>query len=154
MTLRFLGDVPLNQLEEIIEHLSSALAGLAPVRIVLDETGVFLRDGQPSVLWLGPSHVPSGLTELAMKVDRALSGFGSNGRTELFTPHVTLGRFVPARPAGGVAALSQSARVPSFPFDVRSVVLFESVLGQGHPSYVPRGTVALGDLPNEASELY
>jgi 2'-5' RNA ligase len=154
MTLRFLGDVPRNQLEEMVDRLSKSLAGTAAVRVVLDQTGVFLREGQPSVLWLGPSRVSPDLTVLAANVDHALFGFGSNSRTERFTPHVTLGRFVPGSSAGRVVSIPERAGVPSFAVDVQSVVLFESILGQGHPSYVPRGAVALGDLPNGASELY
>ena len=154
MTLRFLGDVPRDQLDEMTDRLSKSLAGTAPVQILLDQTGVFLREGQPSVLWLGPSRVSPDLIALAARVERALSGFGSNSRTERFTPHVTLGRFVPGRSTSPVVAFPEGIRVPSFPVNAQSVVLFESVLGQGRPLYVPLGAVALGDLPNGASELY
>jgi RNA 2',3'-cyclic 3'-phosphodiesterase len=154
MTLRFLGEVPERQLEEMMDRLSHSLAGTAAVQIVLDQTGVFLRDGRPSVLWLGPSMVPAGLTDLVAKVDRVLSGFGSNSRVEHFSPHVTLGRFVSGLSAATVAALLEKVVVPPFPVDAEKVVLFESVLGQGHPTYIPRATVALGYLPNKTSELY
>lgn len=154
MTLRFLGEVPRVQLDEMVHSLSSSLAGTAPIEMVLDQTGMFLRDGRPAVLWLGPSRVPPGLTALASKVDRALSGFGSNSRSEHFTPHVTLGRFVSGGPVGETAPIPMAINVSPFAVSVRSVVLFESVLGQGRPLYVARAAVALGDLPNGATELY
>lgn len=154
MTLRFLGEVPRARLDEMVCSLSSSLAGTAPIQIVLDQTGVFLRDGRPAVLWLGPRIVPPGLTVLANKVDRALSGFGSNSRSERFTPHVTLGRFVSGGPDGEAAPIPKANSVSPFAVNVGSVVLFESVLGQGRPLYVARAAVALGNLPNGTTELY
>jgi 2'-5' RNA ligase len=153
MTLRFLGEVPQGRLGEMADRLSRFLAGTSQVEVVLDHTGVFFRDGCPSVLWLGPSTVPPSLTALAAKVDRALSGFGSSSRVEHFTPHVTLGRFVSSDHVLDVGAVLERPVVP-FPVKVLEVVLFESVLGQGRPLYIPRASIALGDLPNGETEVY
>jgi 2'-5' RNA ligase len=153
MTLRFLGEVPQDRLEEMADRLSRSLAGVSQVQVVLDQTGVFFRDGRPTVLWLGPSKVPLSLTALVAKVDHALSGFGSSSRAEHFTPRVTLGRFASSDHVLDVGAVPERAVAP-FPVKVLEVVLFESVLGQGHPLYIPRASVALGDLPNGETELY
>ncbi len=153
MTLRFLGEVPRDRLEEMTDRLVESLAGTSRVQVVLDRTGVFFRNGRPSVLWLGPGTVSPDLAALAQKVDHALSEFGSSGRIERFTPHVTLGRFAKGISEFDAGIMVKRAVTP-FSVEVQKVVLFESILGLGHPSYIPRAFVTLDDLPNEATELY
>ncbi|MHB8106560.1 MAG: RNA 2',3'-cyclic phosphodiesterase [Candidatus Cryosericum sp.] len=140
ITLRFLGELPDQQVDDVAGRLS--LATTPETTIVLDRLGVFRRDGHPTVLWVGPGVVPQALTDLALKVDASLSGVGSNSRTELFVPHVTLGRFPPGMRDDELAAI-ESASVEPFVVPVKEVVLYESIMGQGHPVYAARASVRL-----------
>lgn len=154
MTLRFLGEVSRDRVDEMGRLLSRSLSGTFQFQIVLDQTGTFNRKGRPSVLWLGPSRIPADLVNLAAKVDRALAGFGSSSRVDRFTPHVTLGRFATGDGIPTIEATLEDVVPVAFLVKVTSVVLFESVLGQGCPLYIPRASVALCDLPNRETELY
>ena len=140
ITLRFLGELLDEQIDDAVERLS--LLVTPGTSVVLDRFGVFRRDGHPTVLWIGPGVVSQALTSLAAKIDLSLSGLGSNGRTERFAPHVTLGRFAPGTRDDEVAAI-ESASVEPFVVPVKDVVLYESVMGQGHPVYVARASVRL-----------
>ena len=140
ITLRFLGELLDEQIDDAVERLS--LLATPGTSVVLDRFGVFRRDGYPTVLWTGPSVIPQALTDLAAKIDLSLSGLGSNGRTERFAPHATLGRFAPGTRDDEVAAI-EAGSVEPFVVPVTDVVLYESIMGQGHPVYIARASVRL-----------
>jgi 2'-5' RNA ligase len=143
ITLRFLGEVPSEGVADAIERLTRSLSVMPATTVVLDRFGVFLRDGHPGVLWTGPSVVPQALMGLAAKTDLCMSGVGSNGRTERFVPHVTLGRFAPGTRDEDVAAIDEAEAAEPYAVSVTNVVLYESIMGQGHPVYVARASVRL-----------
>jgi 2'-5' RNA ligase len=140
ITLRFLGELLDEQIDDAVERLS--LLAMPETSVVLDRFGVFRRDGHPTVLWIGPGVVSQALTSLAAKIDLSLSGLGSNGRTERFAPHVTLGRFAPGTRDDEVAAIQAGSAEPCV-VPVTDIVLYESVMGQGHPVYIARASVRL-----------
>ncbi len=57
-------------------------------------------------------------------------------------PHVTLGRFAPGTRGEDVAAIETETAEP-YAVSVTDVVLYESIVGQGHPVYVARASVRL-----------
>lgn len=142
ITLRFLGEVPNESIADAIERLTQSLSVMPGTTVVLDRFGIFLRDQHPSVLWTGPSVIPQPLMGLAAKTDLCMSGVGSNCRTERFVPHVTLGRFAPGTRGEDVAAIETETAEP-YAVSVTDVVLYESIMGQGHPVYVARASVRL-----------
>lgn len=142
ITLRFLGELPDEQIDDAVERLSLSLSAMPATSVVLDRFGVFRRDGHPTVLWIGPDIVPQALTSLAAKIDLSLSGLGSNGRTEHFAPHVTLGRFARSTRDDEVAAIQAGSAEPCV-VPVTDIVLYESVMGEGHPVYIARASVRL-----------
>jgi RNA 2',3'-cyclic 3'-phosphodiesterase len=142
ITLRFLGELPDEQIDDAVERLSLSLSAMPGTSVVLDRFGVFRRDGHPTVLWIGPGVVSQALTSLAAKIDLSLTGLGSNDRTERFAPHVTLGRFAPGTRDDEVAAIQAGSAEPCV-VPVTDIVLYESVMGQGHPVYIARASVRL-----------
>lgn len=142
ITLRFLGELPDEHIDDARERLSLSLSTMPESSVLLDRFGVFRRDGQPTVLWTGPGVVPQALAVLAATIDRSLSGLGSNGRAERFAPHVTLGRFATGTREDEVAAIEAWPAKPCA-VPVTDVVLYESVMGRGHPVYIARAAVRL-----------
>lgn len=140
ITLRFLGELPDEQIDDAVERLSRL--AMPATSVVLDRFGVFRRDGHPTVLWTGPGVIPEALTNLAAKIDLSLFGLGSNGRTERFAPHVTLGRFAPGTRDDEVTAIQAESAEPCV-VPVTEIVLYESVMGQAHPVYIARASVRL-----------
>ncbi len=142
ITLRFLGELPDEQVNDAIGRLAGSLSTLPATRVALDRFDVFRRDGHPTVLWVGASVVPQALIDLATIAGLSLSGLGNNKRTDHFAPHVTLGRFVSGTRDDEVAALGAGSPEP-YVVPVMDVVLYESKVGQGHPVYTARAAVRL-----------
>jgi 2'-5' RNA ligase len=142
ITLRFLGELPDEHVEDARDRLSLSLEGMPKTSVQLDRFGVFRREGQPAVLWTGPDVVPKALAALASTIDRSLSGLGSNGWGERFVPHVTLGRCANGMREDEVVAI-EAWPVEPCAVPVTDVVLYESIMGQGHPVYIARAVVRL-----------
>lgn len=92
LTLKFLGDVPREQMAAVQEGLSSACAGHHPLALGIEGVGCFPNSLRPRVVWLGVTGDVQKLAALQESVERHIAplGFPTEGRG--FTPHLTLGR--------------------------------------------------------------
>ena len=145
ITLRFLGELPGDKIDDVMERLAMWLPAMPGATVTLDRFGIFYRNGRPAVFWIGPSTVSQRLADLVTKIDLCLSGLGSNNRTERFSPHVTLGRFADGTLAAEVAEIKVGPLEPVV-VPVTDVFLYESVMGQDHPMYVAHGSVRLASF--------
>lgn len=141
MTMRFLGDLPADNVPAVMERLRTSLAGRRATTLVLNRVGVFYREDHPSVLWVGPASTPVDVQAVASAVAVNLNGVGSNRRSEPFVPHVTIARF--NRHAAEPSVPLHLPSIQPLVVPVSMVVLYESVLGTGAPTYVPQGVVEL-----------
>ena len=91
LTLKFLGDVPVVQVDPIIEALVPAV-GLSPFTLEMRGVGCFPNLQRPRVLWVGVEGEVERLLALQSAVEEALRplGFPAEGRP--FSPHLTLAR--------------------------------------------------------------
>jgi len=142
MTLRFLGEISDEQVTEVAGRLKASLTSVPRMAATLGRFGIFRRNGSPAVLWAGTTTTSMHLEQLATVVAESTIGIGSSMRPEHFEPHVTLGRFVSGTREDDVAFIGSSHMKP---YDVRveSIVLYESIMGKGHPVYVTRAVVPL-----------
>lgn len=99
VTLKFLGDVPSDQLPVVNEAVSTVCAGFPPLRLSARGIGFFPGSHKPRVLWAGAADETGKLGELHRRLDEALRPFADADRPGKFTGHITLGRFKPGRPA-------------------------------------------------------
>jgi 2'-5' RNA ligase len=136
VTVRFLGSVRPEVVDEVSSAVGSAAAAVAPFGTRLDGVGAFPSASRGRVLWAG-LHDPLGrMAELGLALDAAL---GPTFRREVraFRPHVTVARCDP--PARLPQAFAATPLDPA-PFEVVRAVLFESVpVGGGSPRYEPVG---------------
>lgn len=133
LTLVFLGESPMAQLEE----LDSALDRLAfdPFTIRLQGLGLFGKS-KPHNLHAAVAPCPElmRLQEKLVGIARA-AGFAPPKRR--FTPHVTLSYLGGAAEGGAPleAAVAQHAGFQSEPFEAREIVLFRSILKREGAEY-------------------
>jgi 2'-5' RNA ligase len=92
LTLAFLGEVPEEQLEPIIEALDRGLASTRAPRLATGETGAFPNRRHPRVLWIGLREEGDRLGPLQQAVVEALRPFGFEPEKRAYKPHLTLGR--------------------------------------------------------------
>jgi 2'-5' RNA ligase len=91
VTLKFLGDVQLSQLDGIIKVLETAVMDAKSFEIKLTGSGVFPNRSYVRVVWIGLDVEPV----LEQMVDRLENGFldlGFKPERRKFSPHLTVGR--------------------------------------------------------------
>jgi len=134
LTLKFLGDVPREQISEIEAAVSEAIKGLgtAAFDLSLGGLGQFGKPGAPRVIWLGLGGDRPTLNRLQQSVEKALNPLGFPPEERGFNPHLTLGR-VPELGREERAALSRllerfanSPDVQFGRFPIHEAVLMES----------------------------
>jgi len=104
-TIKFLGAVPDAQVPELRASLAEAVGATPPLRAGVRGLGVFPTLQRPRVVWVGLDC--AALTQVAARVDAALTRFGFAPETRAFTPHLTLGR---VKSTQGWAALAAALR--------------------------------------------
>jgi 2'-5' RNA ligase len=134
LTLRFIGEVPAWQAQEVDEALAAVKA--RPFELSLRGVGTFEKGGRISALWVGVER-NEGLSFLQGKVETALQRIGLEPERRRFAPHVTLARTdrAPHDKLVGFVQAHNLFRAPPVP--VESFCLFSSRLGKEHSVYVP-----------------
>jgi RNA 2',3'-cyclic 3'-phosphodiesterase len=92
LTLKFLGQVPSDQLGLITSALRSAVSLHAPFMLEISEAGCFPNVHRPRVVWVGVKDDGHHLHALQRAVENSISPLGYPTEVRDFTPHLTLGR--------------------------------------------------------------
>jgi 2'-5' RNA ligase len=147
LTLRFLGELPAEQVAPLAARVAEAVAGVAPFELRLGALVAFPSARRPRVL--AASVEPEApLAELARRVEAATLRAGFSPEARAFRPHLTLGR-VRDRAHPDLAAAGPLAPEP---FRVAEVVLFRSDLHADRAVHTPLERIALG-VPGPAHHL-
>lgn len=91
LTLKFLGDVSLNNLNVLKELLNSEAAPHKPMVISVGGVGAFPKIRSPRVLWVG-IEAPQEMLNLQRGIDAHMTRIGYAPERRDFSPHLTLGR--------------------------------------------------------------
>jgi len=92
LTLKFLGDTPLDKIEGIKAALARAAGQVAPFTFTVGGVGCFPDLRRPRVVWVGV-HEPTGsLARLWQAVESQVAPLGFPTEKRPFSPHLTLGR--------------------------------------------------------------
>ena len=148
LTLRFLGDVERERVEELAAALEAAVGPLPAFELRLDGTGVFPNARKPSVVWAGLGGESAALVRLVAAVGTATAGVGEPAESRPYVPHLTLGRVRDRLSARDAEALAASLRGLTFqataPFRVDGVSLMRSEIGPGGARYTRLAYAPLG----------
>lgn len=125
LTLRFLGDVPADRLDQLIERL--ARVSVTSFLLPLEGLGTFPPNRPPRVAWMGVGAGHPRLFQLRQRVDDAALAAGLDPDLRHFHPHVTLARC--AEGAAGLPAWLRTHRDCVAPtFRVEAFDLYASEL--------------------------
>ena len=91
LTLKFLGDVPDEQINDVIAGLERACEGTAPFKMRMKGTGCFPSPNRPRVYWAGLNGGKL-LLALQERVEQEISPLGFPREKRDFTPHLTIAR--------------------------------------------------------------
>ena len=136
LTLKFLGDVPEDDLHRIAEVLDPLRLRHGPFGARLCGFGGFPSARRARIVWAGIGEGSAPLRALALEVESSLEPLGFEREDRAYVPHLTLGR------ARSIPVVLEAVESPSpiSGFRVRSVELVESVLGGGGAAYTTLAT--------------
>jgi 2'-5' RNA ligase len=92
LTLKFLGDTPVAQVDEIKAALAQAVVEVQPFRFTVEGLGCFPNLRRPRVLWVGLQEPSGTLHRLWEAVEAHIAPLGFPTERRSFHPHLTLGR--------------------------------------------------------------
>ncbi len=125
VTLKFLGETPLDLREDIQLRIAQAITGQPPIPLRVEGLGAFPSTARPSVIWAGMSGAEP-LVSIAQQLEVLLEPLGFTRESRPFHPHLTLAR-VKGRPPRELFDLLQRHAETCFgSFDVRSIEFIQS----------------------------
>ena len=92
LTLKFLGNVAVDKLDDITGALEKAAQGIAPFHLEIKELGVFPNLRRVQVAWVGISGEVDKLGQLQQRIESNLAPLGFAPESRPFVPHLTLAR--------------------------------------------------------------
>ncbi len=122
LTLKFLGNIEKNRVQEISNTLKSIANKASAFNIHLSKISAFPNMHKPRVIWLGIDKGVENLKNLASKL-------GSRQEKREFKPHLTLGR---VKSLKNISQLTKLISETSFESDgnisITKLILFQSTL--------------------------
>jgi 2'-5' RNA ligase len=145
LTLRFLGNVAADRLDDLAAALRRACARAAPIRLALEGAGCFPSTKSPRVIWIGIQGDLGSLQALQERIAQETKPFGDHSDERPFQPHLTIGRVKGfGMEARKVARAVQRANVSKLgALTVRHVLLIRSKLSQDGARYSTLAEVPL-----------
>lgn len=129
LTLKFLGEIQPEQVEEIRLAVQEVAGRHGPFKMEARGLGCFPRLEQPRVVWLGLEGEKWKLEALQREVETALMQLGFPKEERPFRPHLTLGRVrSPKARLALVQKIKNLEGIQGGELVVGSVVLFKSEL--------------------------
>jgi 2'-5' RNA ligase len=92
LTLKFLGDTPVEKVDEVKLALAWVAAQAGPFTFTVAGLGCFPNSRQPRVVWVGLQEPTGALARLQKAVEDHVAPLGFPTEQRSFSPHLTLGR--------------------------------------------------------------
>ncbi len=110
LTLKFLGDIPEEKVDQVCEGVRRACEGHEPFSVAIAGLGCFPNTRRPRVLWAGVGGEVDALCDLQQAVEHEIVALGFPEERHDFTPHLTLARIQRGARSEDVRALGQIAK--------------------------------------------
>ena len=134
LTLRFLGDTPLKQVEAIANQLVQEINS-ARIRLQLTTLDSFGPRKRPRVVWIGFQESQL-LLKLFTDTQRALRSCGIPSSDQPFTPHLTVGRIRSLKDPDRFFQLLDELKYRNLGFvEMDRLIYYRSILGNNGPVY-------------------
>ena len=132
LTLRFLGNVPAEQVTSIVQAMERAARGQPAFILRAQSLGCFPHASRPRVLWVGLADPSQALAHLNECLSAALIPVGFPPEDRPFHPHLTLARVQNSIRSDQLLPVLQAYQNRCFgEFSVTQLHLFQSELQRG-----------------------
>jgi 2'-5' RNA ligase len=135
LTLKFLGDIPVANVERLSAAASIAASKIAPFEIVVEACGAFPLRGQPRVLWIGIDDPSRKLAELNRALEDECASAGFAREPCPFHPHLTIARIRQPQGSRRLAQLHKEIGFERLPIEVNDLFLVRSELSSAGSRY-------------------
>ncbi len=115
LTLKFLGDVSLSNLNIITDMIQSEISSHHQFEISVGGSGAFPNIRQPRIIWVGV-EAPAELTAIQNGIEATTGRLGYAREERAFSPHLTLGRVSRNATSQDVKAISKALEMTKVGF--------------------------------------
>lgn len=144
LTLKFLGDIPPDDVDRIESAIKKASHDFEPFKIEVKGLGVFPSIKRPRIIWTGLIEPAGTLKRLAKSIENKCAKRGYKPEKRPFKAHLTIGR---VRSLKGIDALKgkieAGAELELGAFKADSIALFKSDIKPGGAVYTVQRSVEL-----------
>ena len=147
LTVKFLGDVEYEKVNDISRVITDAVADTVPFTLNVRGIGTFPKGGRtPRVVWAGVEGDIETLEKIFTRLNESLVGFGVPYEKRRFSPHATIGR---VRSPAGANRLVEAIRVHEDTdfgeTEISGLVFFMSELTSKGPIYTALAHIPFGE---------
>ncbi len=129
LTLKFLGNIHLAQVEDIALAVAEEIRDQPPITLGAAGLGAFPSRRKPRVVWIGMEGEVQRLTRIQARVENALEPLGFVREKRVFQPHLTIGRVKDRRRLQAlIDAMATLDMEPFNSFDADEIILYKSDL--------------------------
>lgn len=136
LTLKFLGDVPQNDLDKVCAAIEDSLRSFSRFEFQINNLGCFPTKGSPKIIWAGVDAGSDLLKQIAETLSAHVSAFCEEKDDKEFSAHITLGRLRSSKNVVHLIDLIKNTP-PKFSEtqNVDHITLFKSDLTPSGPNY-------------------
>ena len=135
LTLKFFGNVPLEQLSTISAAASRTAKEFSAFEIGVGNTGVFPRPSRAQVLWIGVDDPAGKLLALQQRFENECAAEGFAKEDRAFRPHLTIARLRKPDGARRLAEAHLSMQFEPLPVPLTELIVFRSELSSKGSKY-------------------
>jgi len=143
VTLKFLGEVPEDKINEVFSATEKALEGAKKFTMSLKGTGVFPNLRRPRVIWVGSGSGEEELSHMANRIEEEMEKIGFPKEKRKFSAHFTIGRVKSPKNIEKLMELVESSDFQTEKIEVNEVVVMKSQLHPAGAIYTPLKKVLL-----------
>jgi 2'-5' RNA ligase len=143
ITLKFLGEVPEEKINEVFSAIEIALKETKKFKINLKGTGVFPDFRRPRVIWVGAGKGGEELSNMATRIEEEMEKIGYPKENRKFSPHFTIGR---VKSPKNIEKLMEKVKTTDFEtedIEVKEVTVMKSQLHPAGAIYTPLKKIPL-----------
>ena len=136
LTLKFIGDFPVDRIDPLAKALAPAAAARPTLSIIPTAAGCFPGLARPRVVWAGLTGDLTAMADLAKAIDQVTARFDVPEEKRRFSPHLTLGRVKSGKGRQAlIKAVTDLKDYQGTEFRAKELILFRSQLKPGGAEY-------------------
>jgi 2'-5' RNA ligase len=143
VTLKFLGEVPEEKMDEVFSAIGKAVEGIKKFSMSLKGMGAFPNVKRPRVIWVGAGSGQEELSGMAGRIEEEMEKIGFPKEKRRFSPHFTIGRVKSPKNVEKLMEMVGSSDFQTGEIAVSEVVVMRSQLHSAGAIYTPLKKIPL-----------